>query len=93
MTQFGSVAVRRLAYRAPGQPNLHPRDGLLNLPLRRYSWQVQQAVVRYVLAGAYEQARQFLLAASGIKIGKQRWCASYAPMPHRVGWLNVTLVP
>jgi hypothetical protein len=72
VSQFGSVAIRRMAYRAPGQPNLHPRDAVLNLPLRRYSWQVQQAAVRYVLAGAYEQAQQFLLAAAGIKIGKQQ---------------------
>ena len=54
-----------------GAAEVHPRDAVLNLPLRRYSWQVQQAVVRYVLAGAYEQARQFLLAA-GITIGKQQ---------------------
>jgi len=72
VSQFGSVVIRRLAYRAPGQPNLHPRDAVLNLPLRRYSWQVQQAVVRYVLAGAYEQAQQFLLAATGITVGKQQ---------------------
>ena len=71
VSRLGAVVVRRLAYRAPGQQNLHPRDAVLNLPLRRYSWQVQQAVVRYVLAGAYEQARQFLLAA-GITIGKQQ---------------------
>ena len=72
VSQLGSVVIRRLAYRAPGQPNLHPRDAVLNLPVRRYSWPVQQAVVRYVLAGAYEQARQFLQAAAGITIGKQQ---------------------
>jgi hypothetical protein len=72
VSQLGSVVIRRLAYRAPGQPNLHPRDAVLNLPVRRYSWQVQQAVVRYVLAGAYEQAQQFLLASGGITIGKQQ---------------------
>jgi len=70
VSRLGSVVVRRLAYRAPRQPNLHPRDAVLSLPLRRYSWQVQQAVVRYVLAGAYEQAQQFLLASGGITIGK-----------------------
>jgi hypothetical protein len=72
VSRLGSVVVRRLAYRAPRQPNLHPRDAVLSLPLRRYSWQVQQAVVRYVLAGAYEQAQQFLLASGGITIGKQQ---------------------
>ena len=36
-----------MAYRAPGQPNLYPRDAVLNLPLRRYSWCLQRAVVDY----------------------------------------------
>ena len=72
ISQFGPVVIRRMAYRAPGQPNLHPRDAALNLPPRRYSWQVQQAVVEYVLAGAYEQAQRFVAAATGITIGKQQ---------------------
>ena len=72
ISQFGPVVIRRMAYRAPGQPNLHPRDTALNLPPRRYSWQVQQAVVEYVLAGAYEQAQRFVAAATGITIGKQQ---------------------
>jgi hypothetical protein len=72
ISQVGPVVIRRMAYRAPGQPNLHPRDAALNLPPRRYSWQVQQAVVEYVLAGAYEQAQRFVAAATGITIGKQQ---------------------
>jgi hypothetical protein len=72
ISQFGPVVIRRMAYRAPGQPNLHPRDAVLDLPPRRYSWQVQQAVVEYVLAGAYEQAQRFVAAATGITIGKQQ---------------------
>ena len=51
VTWFGLVVVRRLAYRAPGTGNLYPADAALNLPVRRYSWQVQRAAVRYALAG------------------------------------------
>jgi hypothetical protein len=36
-TVFGEVRVGRLAYRAPGQANLHPADGLLNLPTGKHS--------------------------------------------------------
>jgi hypothetical protein len=72
VSQFGPVVIRRLAYRAAGQPNLHPRDAALNLPPRRYSWHLQRAVVEYVLAGAYEQAQRFVAAATGITIGKQQ---------------------
>jgi hypothetical protein len=72
ISQVGPVVVERVAYRAPGQPNLYPRDAVLNLPPRRYSWCLQRAVVEYVLAGAYEQARRFVAAATGITIGKQQ---------------------
>ena len=72
ISQFGPVVIERMAYRAPGQPNLYPRDAVLNLPLRRYSWCLQRAVVEYVLAGAYEQARRFVAAVTGVVIGKQQ---------------------
>jgi len=36
-TIFGRVGVTRLAYRRRGQPNLHPADGVLNLPEERHS--------------------------------------------------------
>jgi hypothetical protein len=32
MTKFGQVTVSRIAYRAPGRPNVHPLDTALNLP-------------------------------------------------------------
>jgi hypothetical protein len=70
VTQVGPVVIRRMAYRAAGRPNLYPRDAVLNLPRRRYSWAVQQIVAGYVLAGAYEQAQRFVAAVTGVVIGK-----------------------
>jgi hypothetical protein len=61
-----------MAYRAPGAANLHPADAALNLPVRRYSWQVQQAAVRYALAGSYEQAQLWLQDLTGVSVGKQQ---------------------
>jgi len=69
---FGPVTVRRLAYRAPGAPNLYLADAVLNLPVRRYSRALQQAAVRYVLAGSYEQAQLWLQDLTGVSIGKQQ---------------------
>jgi hypothetical protein len=69
---FGPVTVRRMAYRAPGAANLHPADASLDLPARRYSWQVQRAAVMYALAGSYEQAQLLLQAATGVSVGKQQ---------------------
>ena len=72
VTWFGPVVVRRLAYRAPGTANLHPADAALNVPARRYSWQVQQAAVRFALAGSYEQAQLWLQDLTGVSVGKQQ---------------------
>ncbi|MGH9117492.1 MAG: ISKra4 family transposase, partial [Acidimicrobiales bacterium] len=36
-TVFGGVGVERLAYRHRGAANLHPADGVLNLPVERHS--------------------------------------------------------
>src|SRR5262249_60769049 len=70
VSQFGPVVIERMAYRAAGQGNLYPRDAVLNLPPRRYSWALQQVVTGYVLAGAYEQARRVVAGATGGGIGK-----------------------
>jgi hypothetical protein len=71
-TWSGPVTVRRIAYRAPGAADLHPADAVLNLPVRRYSWQLRQAAVMYVLAGSYEQAQLWLQAVTGVCAGKQQ---------------------
>ena len=72
VTWFGPVVIRRLAYRAPGAVNLNLADAALNLPVRRYSWQVQQAAVRFALAGSYEQAQLWLQDLTGVSVGKQQ---------------------
>jgi hypothetical protein len=72
VTGFGPVVVRRVAYRAPGAANLYPADAVLNLPVRRYSWAVQQAAVRYALSGSYAQAQLWLQDLTGVSIGKQQ---------------------
>jgi hypothetical protein len=36
-TVFGQVTVTRIAYRAPGAPNVHPADAALNLPEEKHS--------------------------------------------------------
>ncbi len=38
---FGPFVIGRMTYREPDAENLHPADAALNLPTRRYSWQVQ----------------------------------------------------
>jgi hypothetical protein len=41
---FGPFVFERMTYRELDAENLDPADAALNLPARRYSWQVRQAV-------------------------------------------------
>ena len=74
VTTVGPVRVRRIAYRAKvkGVPALFPRDLVLNLPLCCYSWRLQQLAVVFARDGAYELAREFLQAATGITVGRRQ---------------------
>jgi hypothetical protein len=74
VTTLGAVTVRRTAYRARGKKAaaLFPRDAVLNLPRRGYSWPLQQLAVMFAQSGSYEQARQFLVAATGVTVGKRQ---------------------
>ncbi len=74
VTTVGEVRVRRIGYRAKarGVLALFPRDAVLNLPPRGYSWQLQRLAVMAARDGAYELAREFVLAATGISIGKRQ---------------------
>ena len=74
VTVLGEVTVRRIGYRAgvTGVPALFPRDAALNLPLRGYSWQLQQLAVMFTRSGAYEQAQELIEAATGIRVGKRQ---------------------
>ena len=74
VTRLGPVSVRRIAYRAGvrGVPSLFPRDAVLNLPPCGYSWQLQRLAEMASRSGSYEQAREFVLAATGVSIGKRQ---------------------
>ena len=74
VTALGEVRVRRIAYRAgvKGVPSLFPRDAVLNLPPRGYSWPLQRLAVMFARDGSYELAREFVQAATGVRIGKRQ---------------------
>ncbi|HXZ72857.1 MAG TPA: hypothetical protein VEH31_18570, partial [Streptosporangiaceae bacterium] len=74
VTRVGQVRVRRIGYRAGirGVRSLFPRDAVLNLPPLGYSWGLQQLAVMFARSGSYEQAHEFVLAATGVSIGKRQ---------------------
>ena len=74
VTRLGEVVVRRIAYRSgvKGAGSLFPRDAVLNLPPCGYSWALQRLAEMFARSGSYEQAREFVLAATGVSIGKRQ---------------------
>ena len=74
VTTLGKVIVRRIAYRAgvKGVPSLFPRDAVLNLPPLGYSWPLQRLAEMFCRSGSYEQAHEFVHAATGVGIGKRQ---------------------
>ena len=74
VTRLGTVVVRRISYRSGvrGAGSLFPRDAVLNLPPCGYSWPLQQLAEMFSRSGSYEQAGEFVLAVTGVSIGKRQ---------------------
>jgi len=74
VTRLGEVTVTRIAYRSGvrGVPSLFPRDAVLNLPPCGYSWGLQQLGEMFCRAGSYEQGHEFVLAATGVSVGRRQ---------------------
>ena len=74
VTTLGEVTVRRIGYRSgiKGAGSLFPRDAVLNLPPGGYSWALRRLAVMFCLAVAYEQGHEFVLAATGVSVGKRQ---------------------
>ena len=74
VTTVGQVRVRRIAYRpgVKGAGSLFPRDAVLNLPPCGYSWPLQRLAEMFCRSGSYAQAHEFVLAATGVSVGKRQ---------------------
>jgi hypothetical protein len=69
---FGQVQVRRLAYRAPGAPNLYPADAVLNLPVEKHSHGLRRLAAIESTRGSFEHAAAAIERATGVRIGKRQ---------------------
>ena len=74
ITGLGAVRVRRIGYRSgvKGAGSLFPRDAVLNLPPLGYSWALQRLAEMFCRSGSYAQAHEFMLAVTGVSIGKRQ---------------------
>jgi hypothetical protein len=71
-TVFGEVQVRRLAYRRRGHANLHPADGVLNLPDEKHSHGLRAVAAIEASRGSYDDAVAAIERATGQQVGKRQ---------------------
>lgn len=70
-TVFGEVQVRRIAYRRRGYGNLHPADGVLNLPTEKHSHGLRRLAAIESARGSFEAAVEAVQRATGQRLGKR----------------------
>ncbi len=66
------VAVTRIAYRRPGEENLHPADADLNLPGQRQSHGLRRLAAIESSRGSFDDAVGAIARATGQKLGKRQ---------------------
>ena len=71
-TVFGQVTVTRMAYRAPGAPNMHPLDAGLNLPEEKQSHGLRKLTAIESARGSFDDAAAAITRATGVKTGKRQ---------------------
>jgi len=71
-TIFGQVTVTRIAYRGPGQPNLHPSDAALNLPVEKHSHGLRQLAAIESSRGSFDGAVEAIARSTGQRLGKRQ---------------------
>jgi hypothetical protein len=71
-TVFGPVTVRRTTYREPGYASLHPADGVLNLPVEKYSHGLRRLAARDSARGSFADAGETIARISGQRLGNRQ---------------------
>ncbi|MFE0063425.1 ISKra4 family transposase, partial [Streptomyces sp. NPDC059003] len=71
-TLFGTVAVRRCAWRRPGTTNVYPADVALSLPRRRHSYSLARLAVLESVRASFDTATEAICRRCGPVIGKRQ---------------------
>ncbi len=71
VTLFGNVSITRMGYGRPGSGAVHPLDAELELPARRFSYEVQRRIVKAAVQGPFDEALEVLLESTGIALSKR----------------------
>jgi len=71
-TVFGEVQVKRLAYRKREHANLHPADGVLNLPEEKHSHGLRRIATIESTRGSFDGAVEAVERVTGQRLGKRQ---------------------
>lgn len=71
-TLLGRVSVPRLAYQAPGTPDLHPMDAALNLPREMFSHGIRRLVAREAAKSSFDEVVDTVRDLTGASIAKRQ---------------------
>jgi hypothetical protein len=71
-TRFGEVVVRRIAYRARQRADLHPADGVLNLPTEKHSHGLRRLAAAEAARGSFADAAAAIERATTVRVGKRQ---------------------
>ena len=69
---FGTVSVRRCAWRSRGRADVHPADAELSLPRGLHSQGIKRLAVREAIRSSYDQAVEAIGDRCGRVLGKRR---------------------
>lgn len=71
-TVLGRVPVPRLAYQAPGMPDLHPMDAVLNLPREMFSHGIRRMVAKETARASFDEVVEIVRDYTGSTIAKRQ---------------------
>lgn len=71
-TVFGEVNVERLAYRCRGRANLHPADGVLNLPAEHHSHGLRRLAAVESSRGSFDDTVEAIERTTAQHVGKRQ---------------------
>jgi hypothetical protein len=71
-TIFGQVTVGRLAYRRRRHANLHPADGVLNLPAAKHSHGLRRLAAVEASRGSFDDAVEAIARCTATTVGKRQ---------------------
>jgi len=71
VTIFGEIRISRVGYGKRHKISIHPLDEQLQLPGRRYSYELQRRLVKKAVQGPFDEAIEALYEATGAKIPKR----------------------